>query len=215
MVNEAGVPHELLEFHGHNDFNMTVANSTASWLYGASSVNGTLLGIGERTGNTPLEAMMIQMMELKHSDMGIDTKVITEIAEYYEKELGFEIPKYYPLVGENFNVTRAGIHADGLIKNEEVYLPFNTRKILGSAPRVAITKTSGLAGLVFWINGHLNLEGEEKVQKSNPDIKKIYEWVMEQYRNGRIIPISDAEMMDLVERYLPSLFKKYVKEHTE
>ncbi|MFQ6134616.1 MAG: 2-isopropylmalate synthase [Nitrososphaerales archaeon] len=214
MVNKVGVPPECLEFHGHNDFSMAIANSTAAWLYGASSVNCTLLGIGERTGNTPLEAMMIQMMELKHSDMGIDTRVISEIADYYEKELGFKIPKYYPIVGENFNVTRAGIHADGLIKNEEVYLPFNTRKILGSNPSVAITKTSGLAGIVFWINNHFSLEGEERVQKSNPGIKKIYEWVLEQYQDGRITLISDAEMMDLVKHHLPKLFKKHAKEHT-
>ena len=132
MVHKAGVPSEWLEFHGHNDFNMAVANSTAAWIYGASSANGTFLGIGERTGNTPLESMIIQMMGVKHSDLGINTKVISEIAKYYEDELCFKIPKYYPIVGENFNVTRAGIHADGLLKNEEVYL-IQFLKRLGTA----------------------------------------------------------------------------------
>lgn len=214
MVNKAGVPSEWLEFHGHNDFNMAVSNSTVAWLYGASSVNGTFLGIGERTGNTPLEAMIIQMMEIKRSDMGINTRVITEVAKYFEAELGFKIPKYYPIVGENFNVTRAGIHADGLLKNEEVYLPFNTRKILGSSPTVAITKTSGLAGVTFWINNHFNLEGEEKMQKSNLGIKKIYDLVSEQYHEGRIIPISDGEMLDLVKQHLPAIYGKHFKQHT-
>jgi isopropylmalate/homocitrate/citramalate synthase len=203
MIHKAGVPSEWLEFHGHNDFNMAVANSTAAWLYGATSVNGTLLGIGERTGNAPLEAILVQMMELKHSNLGINTKVIHEVAEYYKKELDFKIPKYYPLVGENFNVTRAGIHADGLIKNEEVYLPFNTRKILGIPPSVAITKTSGLAGIVFWINNHLRLEGDDRVKKSDSSVKKIYDWVTEQYDNGRIIPISDNEMIDMIAQHLP------------
>lgn len=215
MTHKAGVPSEWLEFHGHNDFNMAVANSTAAWLYGASSVNGTLLGIGERTGNTPLEAALLQLMELKHSDLGIDTRTITDIAHYYEEELDFKIPKYYPIVGENFNVTRAGIHADGLLKNEEIYLPFDTRKILGVPPSVAITKTSGLAGIVFWINNHLRLDNGEKVQKTDPSIKKIYEWVMDQYEDkGRIIPISDGEMMDMVAKHLPDLYKRHVKTHT-
>ncbi len=214
MINEAGVPHNLLEFHGHNDFSMAVANSTAAWLYGASSVNATLLGIGERTGNTPIEAMMIQIMELKHSDMGINTRIITKIAKYYEKDLGFKIPKYYPIVGENFNVTRAGIHADGLIKNEEVYLPFNTRKILGSNPCVAISKTSGMAGIVFWINNHFNLKGEDKVEKITPGIKKIYGWIMEQYQNGCITPISDAEMKKIVKHHMKDFSDKHAKEHT-
>ena len=212
MINKAGVPSECLEFHGHNDFNMAVANSTAAWIYGASSVNGTFLGIGERTGNTPLESMIIQMMGIKHSDLGINTKVITEIAKYYEDELCFKIPKYYPIVGENFNVTRAGIHADGLLKNEEVYLPFDTKKILGSSPTVAITKTSGLAGIVFWINKHFNLSEEEKIQKNNPNLKAINDWVINQYLDERIIPISDEELLNLVKRYLPDIYEKYSNE---
>lgn len=52
----AGVPSELIEFHGHNDFYKAVNNSTTAWLYGACGVNCSLFGIGERTGNTPLEA---------------------------------------------------------------------------------------------------------------------------------------------------------------
>jgi len=214
MINEAGVPSEMLEFHGHNDFNMAVVNGTTSWLYGASSVNCTLMGIGERTGNTPTEAMMIQLLQLRNLDVDIDTKVITEIAKYFEDELDFKIPKYYPLVGENFNVTRAGIHADGLIKNEEVYLPFNTRKILGSNPCVAITKTSGLAGIIYWINNHFNLTEDKRLEKRNSGVKKMYNWIMEQYRNGRIIPISDVEMINLVKKYLPELSIENAKEHT-
>jgi len=206
MVEYADVPHEWLEFHGHNDFSMAMANSNAAWLYGASSVNGTLLGIGERTGNTPLEALIIQLMQLKRSDMGINTRVISEIAEYYKRELGFKIPSYYPLVGENFNITRAGIHADGLIKNEEVYLPFATRKILGKPPSVAITNVSGLAGIVFWINSHFDLKGEDRVSKDDPRVKKIYEWVAQQYQEGRVTPISDDEMKELVKRYIPELY---------
>ena len=48
------------------------------------------------------------------------------VAEYYEKEIGYHIPERTPLVGKNFNVTRAGIHADGLLKNEEIYNVFDT-----------------------------------------------------------------------------------------
>ncbi|MCL5318795.1 MAG: hypothetical protein M1503_11125, partial [Thaumarchaeota archaeon] len=98
---------------------------------------------------------------------------------------------------------------------EEVYLPFDTRKILGVPPSVAITKTSGLAGIVFWINNHLRLDNGEKVQKTDPRLKEIYNWVMDQYENkGRIIPISDVEMMDMTAKHLPDLYKKHIKKHT-
>ena len=105
----AGVPSELIEWHGHNDFYKAVNNSTTAWLYGASGVNCSLFGIGERTGNTPLEAMVFEYAQLKGTLDGMDTTVITELAEHFEKELGYVQPSRTPFVGSNFNVTRAGI----------------------------------------------------------------------------------------------------------
>jgi isopropylmalate/homocitrate/citramalate synthase len=79
LIEEAGVPEELLEWHGHNDFYKAVINATTAWLYGCSAVNTSLLGIGERTGNTPLEAMVFEYIALKGTADGMDTRVITEI----------------------------------------------------------------------------------------------------------------------------------------
>ena len=84
-------------------------------------MNCSLFGIGERTGNTPLEAMVFEYAQLRGTLDGMDTTVITELAEYYEKEIGYRVPSRTPFVGKNFNVTRAGIHADGMLKNEEIY----------------------------------------------------------------------------------------------
>ena len=117
----ARVPSELIEWHGHNDFYAAVTNSVTAWLYGASGVNCSLLGIGERTGNCPLEAMVMEYAQLRGTLDGMDTTVITEIADYYRTELGEYIAPRTPFVGEYFNVTRAGVHADGLMKDEEIY----------------------------------------------------------------------------------------------
>jgi len=155
----AGFPSELIEWHGHNDFYKAVCNAATAWLYGASAVNCSLLGIGERTGNTPLEAMVIEYAQLRGTTDGMDTTVITEIAEYYEKELGYQIPPRTPFVGKHFNVTQAGIHADGLLKDEEIYNIFDTAKLLNRPVGVAINQTSGLAGIAHWINSHFGLEG--------------------------------------------------------
>ena len=76
-------------------------NSTTAWLYGASGVNCSLFGIGERTGNTPLEAMVFEYAQLKGTLDGMDTTVITELAEYFEKELGYVQPSRTPFVGKN------------------------------------------------------------------------------------------------------------------
>ncbi len=75
----------------------------------------------------------MEYASLRGSFDGMDPTVITEIADYFRQEIGYEIPPMTPFVGKSFNVTRAGIHADGLLKDEEIYNIFDTRKILGRA----------------------------------------------------------------------------------
>ena len=201
----AGVPSELIEWHGHNDFYRAVNNATYAWLYGASSVNCSLLGIGERTGNTPLEAMVFEYAQLRGTLDGMDPTVITEIAEYYEKELGYDIPPMTPFVGKNFNVTRAGIHADGILKNEEIYNIFNTDKILNRPVKIAISNTSGTSGIAHWINSNFHLTGEAMVSKNDKLVEIIYNWVNEQYNEGRVTVIADEELEEMTLKTLKEL----------
>ena len=198
LMTHAGAPSEQIEWHGHNDFYKAVTNSTTAWLYGASGVNCSLFGIGERTGNTPLEAMEFEYAQLKGGLDGMDTTVITELAEYYTKEIGYEIPSRTPFVGRNFNVTRAGIHADGLLKNEEIYNIFDTEKFLNRPVLVAVSNTSGLAGIAHWINTYYRLKGDSAIDKSHPLVAKIKEWVDRQYDEGRITVITDSELLEQI-----------------
>lgn len=198
LMAHAEVPSEWLEWHGHNDFYKAVVNSTTAWLYGAAGVNCSLFGIGERTGNTPLEAMVIEYAQLKGTLDGMEPTVITELAEYYEKEIGYHIPSRTPFVGKNFNITRAGIHADGLLKNEEIYNIFDTGKILNRPVRVAISNTSGLAGIAHWINSYYSLKDGEAIDKNDPVVVKMKEWVDSEYDNGRITVITDDELVKLL-----------------
>ena len=196
----AGVPHELIEWHGHNDFYKAVSNSTTAWIYGCSGVNTSLFGIGERTGNTPLEAMVFEYAQLKGDLNGMDTTVITELAEYYEKEIGYSIPPRTPFVGRNFNVTRAGIHADGLLKNEEIYNIFDTEKFLNRPVLCAISNTSGLAGIAHWLNTYYGLKGEAQVEKGSELVAEIKKWVDEEYAGGRVTVMTDEEIVGCVEQ---------------
>ena len=199
ILTHAGIPSELIEFHGHNDFYKAVSNSTTAWLYGASGVNCSLFGIGERTGNTPLEAMVFEYAQIKGSLDGMDTRVITELAEYYEKEIGYKVPSTTPFVGSAFNVTRAGIHADGLLKNEEIYNIFDTDKFLGRPPQVAVSNTSGLAGIAHWINNHYRLAGDKQVQKNSELVQMVKAWVDAQYEEGRVTVLTDEELISVIE----------------
>ena len=197
----ARVPSELIEWHGHNDFYAAVTNSVTAWLYGASGVNCSLLGIGERTGNCPLEALVMEYAQLRGTLDGMDTTVITEIADYYRTELGEYIAPRTPFVGEYFNVTRAGVHADGLMKDEEIYNVFNTGLLLNRPPKVMITNTSGAAGIAHWINSTYNLKDEARLTKESPVVVQIKEWVDQEYAGGRVTAISDSELLELTEKY--------------
>ncbi|MEJ8733226.1 2-isopropylmalate synthase [Mediterraneibacter sp. ICN-202921] len=198
LMTHAGVPSSLIEFHGHNDFYKAVNNSTTAWLYGASGVNCSLFGIGERTGNTPLEAMVFEYAQLKGTLDGMDTRVITELAEYYEKEIGYHIPSRTPFVGKNFNVTKAGIHADGMLKNEEIYNIFDTEKFLDRPALVSVSNTSGAAGIAYWINAFYKLPKERQVDKNSQLVCKVKDWVDKEYEEGRVTVLTDEELIEKI-----------------
>lgn len=194
------IPSELIEWHGHNDFYKGVANASAAWLYGASAVNCSLLGIGERTGNVPLEAMVFEYAAYRGTLNGMDTTVITEIADFFKNEISYIIPPNTPFVGSHFNTTRAGIHADGLMKDQEIYNIFDTDKFLKKPPLVSISNTSGTAGIAYWLNVFYSLPADKAVNKSHPLVLKIKEWVDSEYAQGRESVISDSELCDLIDK---------------
>ena len=206
LQHYSDVPSELLEWHGHNDFYKSVANASTAWLFGASAVNCSLLGIGERTGNIPLEAMVFEYASLRGSMDGMDPTVITEIAEYFQNEIGYKVPDMTPFVGRNFNVTRAGIHADGLMKDQEIYTIFDTEKLLNRPATVQIGKASGLAGIAYWINQNYRLPEDKKLDKRDPLVVKLKEWIDEEYEDGRQTVLSNKELEDKIAEYAPDRF---------
>ena len=208
LQHYSDVPSEMLEWHGHNDFYKAVTNASTAWLFGACAVNCSLLGIGERTGNVPLEAMVMEYASLRGSFDGMDPTVITEIAEYFKNNMGYKIPPMTPFVGRNFNCTRAGIHADGLLKDEEIYNIFNTKKLLNKKPTVAISKTSGLAGIAYWINDNYSLEGDACVDKKSPLVTELKAWIDMEYEQGRQSMLSTMEIERKSEEISKGKFKR-------
>ena len=194
----AEVPSELLEWHGHNDFYKVVTNASSAWLYGCSAVNCSLLGIGERTGNCPLEAMAIEYASFKGTEDGMDYTAITDIANFFEREIGYVIPSRTPFVGRSFNSTRAGIHADGMLKDEEIYNIFDTKKLLNRPMHVSINNGSGLAGIAYWINEYYELPEDHKIEKGHPIVAKIKELIDAEYANGRCTVFGDDELDNLI-----------------
>lgn len=206
MIHEGGIPSDRLEWHGHNDFHKVHINGATAWLYGCNAVNTTLLGFGERTGNPPLEGAVIEYMGIKGDANGMDAMMITRIAEYYRDVVKAPIPERYPFVGVDFNMTCAGIHADGISKDERVYNIFDTRKFLDRPPKVAITDKSGVDGIAFWVNEYLTRQGKARLRKAK--LGRVARWVRDQYeKHGRITAISEKELIEVCKEYLPEHFQ--------
>jgi isopropylmalate/homocitrate/citramalate synthase len=203
-IRDAGVDPENIEFHAHNDLGLAVANQLAAWLYGAAGANCTLLGIGERAGNCPLEVMAVHYAGIKSSN-DINLKALSRITDLFEK-MGYRTIDHYPIIGRNAFRTKAGIHVDGLMKNPEVYLPFDPMKVLGKPYSVAITPYSGRAAVVLWIRNYLGYNG---ISKDDTRVIAIYNEIIDYFNKiNRVEPLTDEEMANFVKKYMPELFKK-------
>ena len=159
--------------------------------------------------------MCIEYCQLKGNSGGLNLNVITEIAQYFENELNYQIPPRTPFVGRAFNATKAGIHADGLLKDEEIYNIFNTTDILGRPPIVIVDKVSGLAGIAAWINTYYMLDEAHKVDKRDPRVARIKEWIDSEYENGRTTVIGDLELEHQVYLHItpPCKARQYQSHH--
>ncbi|UBV42618.1 pyruvate carboxyltransferase [Deinococcus taeanensis] len=189
-LRAAGVPGELLEFHPHNDTHLVVANSLAAVLAGCAAINGTLLGKGERTGNAPLEGVLLHLTGLGLTEQA-DFKVLNELNTLYDR-LGQGVPAKYPLYGRDAHRTRAGIHADGLNKFWPMYAPFNVPVLLGRPLDLSLTKDSGVAGLIFLIRQHTGTE----LPKTHPDLLALHEALSAEFDAGRQTAVEWEEIAE-------------------
>ena len=192
-LRETGVAPEELEFHPHNDTHLVVANCLAAIQAGCAVVNGTLLGKGERTGNAPLEGVLLHAAGMGCLRELPDFHVLNELAALYD-ELGEPVPPKYPLYGRDAHRTRAGIHADGLNKFWWMYAPFDVPRLLGRPLELSFTKDSGIAGLVFLIKQHTGRE----LSKDDPGLQALHAKLLRQFDAGRQTAVEWEEIDELL-----------------
>jgi 2-phosphinomethylmalic acid synthase len=195
-LREAGIASELLEFHPHNDTHLVVANCLAAVTAGCAAINGTLLGKGERTGNAPLEGVLLHLLGLGLIEAGApDFTVLNDLNTLYDR-LGQGVPAKYPLYGKDAHRTRAGIHADGLNKFWPMYAPFNVPALLGRPLEISLTRDSGLAGLIFLIRAHTGRE----LPKDHPGLRALHTRLNTAFDAGRQSAVEWEEIADQVQR---------------
>jgi 2-phosphinomethylmalic acid synthase len=193
-MRKLGLQSTDLEFHPHNDTWLVVANCLAAVRAGCSVINGTSLGKGERTGNAPLEAVLMHLtgMGYFHTKQP-DFTILNELVDLYA-QMGEPVPPKYPLYGRDAHRTRAGVHADGLNKFWWMYAPFNVPQLLGRPLEVSLTKESGLAGLIFLVRQHTGLD----LPKDDPRLQKAHAWLLNEFENGRQTSVEWEEIAPIL-----------------
>ncbi len=131
-----------VEMHTHNDFGMAVANAIAGIHAGATWVNVTIGGLGERAGNAALEEVVMALKYLEELDLDYDTRRFHEVVDYVMQAAGRTVPAWKPVVGSNMFAHESGIHADGVIKNPKTYEVFTPEEV-GLARQIVVGKHSG------------------------------------------------------------------------
>ncbi len=135
-----------IEMHTHDDFGMATANALAGVKAGANYIGVTVLGLGERAGNAALEEVVMALKHIHGIDLGFQTDMFVEVAEYVSRASGRELPAWKAIVGSNMFAHESGIHADGALKNPKTYEAFQPEEV-GLERQIVIGKHSGTAAL--------------------------------------------------------------------
>ena len=194
-MRKLGLQASDLEFHPHNDTWLVVANCLAAIRAGCGVINGTSLGKGERTGNAPLEAILMHLLGMGYfREKQPHFPALNELVDLYA-EMNEPVPPKYPLYGRDAHRTRAGVHADGLNKFWWMYAPFNVPELLDRPLEVSLTKESGLAGLIFLVRQHTGCD----LPKDNASLQKAYAWLLSEFENGRQTSVEWEEIAPILD----------------
>jgi homocitrate synthase NifV len=135
-----------LEIHAHDDLGLATANTLAAVNAGATHASVTVIGLGERAGNAPLEEVAVALMQLYGRQTGVALTELGHVASVVASAAARPIPVNKAIVGDHVFTHESGIHVDGLLKNRQTYQALDPA-VLGRSHRFVIGKHSGLAAI--------------------------------------------------------------------
>ncbi len=140
-------PGLALGFHGHDDLGMATANTLAAVLAGASSVDVTVNGLGERAGNAPLEEVAMALQLTLGRGCGIDTRRFADLSAFVAKTSGRTLAMNKPIIGDGVFRHESGIHVRGLLADRRTYEPFRAEAVGHRETEIVLGKHSGRAAV--------------------------------------------------------------------
>ena len=173
-----------LEIHFHSDFGMGVANTINAVLAGAEVIHSTILGIGERAGNTPMEETVLALLTMYGIDVGLDYSKMNEISKLVQELSGVEVPACRPFIGDGAYSIESGIvtgwYKNVFEENPTTVFPVHPDFVGHEAPRILMGKKSGLPNIEIW-SKKLGIELSEEealdvlgeVKLKSHDLKRV------------------------------------------
>jgi len=150
-----------LEFHGHDDLGLATANTLAAVKAGATHASVTVIGLGERAGNAPLEEVAVALQQLYGRRTGIVLSELGNVAKVVAAAAARSIPLNKAIVGEHVFTHESGIHVDGLLKDQRTYQALDPM-LFGRSNRIVIGKHSGLSAISSVLSElHLPVRADE------------------------------------------------------
>lgn len=159
LVNEID-PEVKIDWHGHKDRGLSIANTLAAIEAGADRVHGTALGIGERCGNTPIDVVLVNCKLLGWIDQ--DLSALSKYAETVARATRTEIPHNYPILGKDAFRTATGVHAAAIIKAQKKGEDWLADRVYSGVPAgwfgrsqvIEIGPMSGVSNVIYWLESH-------------------------------------------------------------
>jgi len=140
-----------IEMHTHNDFGMAIANAIAGIKAGATYVNTTINGLGERAGNAAFEELVMALKYIEGVDLGFNTTLFRALSEYVAEASSRILPTWKPIVGGNLFVYESESKASGVLVNPETYELFKEKDV-GLERKVILGKYSGVSTIIYKLN---------------------------------------------------------------
>jgi len=185
-----------LEIHFHSDFGMGVANTINAVLAGAEVIHSTILGIGERAGNTPMEETAMALLTMYGIDVNLDYRKLNELSKLVQELSGARVPESRPFIGDGAYTIESGIvtgwFKNAFDENPTTVFPVHPDFVGHEAPQIAMGKNSGLDNISIW-SQKLGIELTEEdaltvlqeVKLKSHDLKRV---------------LTEAEFMEIVKR---------------
>jgi 2-isopropylmalate synthase len=183
-----------IDWHGHNDRGLAVVNSLAALEAGADCVHGTILGIGERVGNTSLDQLLVNLKLLRWIEQ--DLSVLPKYCELVHEHCGAPLPFNYPVIGRDAFRTSTGVHAAAIIKALEKGEDFLANRVYSGVPAELVGRTqeieigpmSGQANVIYWLK-----------QRGIEPQAKLVERILEEAKRSDAV-LKEQEVYEIIRR---------------